>query len=157
MLYVKRAAELLNIINHNEDQSNIIDAVNTIQSIVEWGLDAVNEGNVDVNARLDGVFSFLIECEKHKNDNEFYVYIPIKFLPNEIDEGLAWVMYSKPVDISGKFEWDFTRSAEKQRGVLEIYLEKKGYSVVESKIIDHIKENKYNKNPSYIILKIRKL
>jgi len=156
MLYVKRAAELLNIINHNEDQSNIIDAVNTIQSIVEWGLDAVNEGNVDVNARLDGVFSFLIECEKHKNDNEFYVYIPIKFLPKEIDEGLAWLMYSGKFNDWDLFVWDFTRGANNQRGVLERYLSDKGYSVVEPKIVNKVQDDMHNTTPSYIGLKIRK-
>ena len=89
ILYVKRAAELLNIIKGEKDiQSGVDNAVNTIQSVVVWGLKAANnpESGIDVKARLDGVFYFLIECEKHKNEKEFSVSIPIKFLPKEIDE-----------------------------------------------------------------------
>ena len=161
MLYVKRAAELLNIIRGEKNiQLGVDDAVTTIQSVVEWGIKAANNPNpeikIDVNARLDGVFSFLIECEKHKNDNEFYVYIPIKFLPKEIDEGLAWLMYSDQFNDRGLFEWDFTRGANNQRGVLERYLSDKGYSVVEPKIVNKVQDDMHNTTPSFIGLKIRK-
>lgn len=161
MLYVKRAAELLNIINGIEDQSNIDDAVKTIQSVVEWGIKAANNPKIkiDVNARLDGVFSFLIECEQHKNDNEFSVNIPIKFLPDEItgpiDDPLIGIMYSW-VGTRFGFNWDFTQSAENQRGVLEQYLDSKGYSVIEPKTVNYVKGDKTNKTPSYIELIIKK-
>jgi hypothetical protein len=157
MLYVKRAAELLNIIRGVDNiQLGVDDAVKTIQSAVEWGLEASNAREINVNARLDGVFSFLIECEKHKNDNEFYVYIPIKFLPKEIDEGLAWLMYSGKFNDWDLFVWDFTRGANNQRGVLERYLSDKGYSVVEPKIVNKVQDDMHNTTPSYIGLKIRK-
>lgn len=65
-------------------------------------------------------------------------------------------MYSKIADESRNFEWDFTRSAEKQRGVLERYLDDKGYYVVEPKIVNTVQGDKNNTIPSYIGLKIRK-
>lgn len=158
MLYVKRAAELLNIINKKDIQSGVAAAVDKIKLAVQWGLD--NKDSVGLNARLDGVFSFLIECVKHKNDKEFYVYIPIKFLPDEIvgpiDDLKASVMYSDKLDEKGYFEWDFTRGAENQRGVLEKYLDDNDYYVVEPKIVNTVQDDKNNTIPSYIGLKIRK-
>lgn len=83
--------------------------------------------------------------------------IPIKFLPEEIEEGLASAMYTRLMDWTGKFEWDFTRSATNQRGVLEVYLEEKGYSVVQSKADNHVTLfDKNDQTPSYIRLKIKK-
>lgn len=161
MLYIKRAAELLNIINGIEDQSNIDDAVKTIQSVVEWGLKAANNPKIgiDVKARLDGVFYFLIECEKHKNEKEFSVSIPIKFLPDEItgpiDDPLIGIMYSWVGKLFG-YKWDFTQNAEKQKGILEIYLDEKGYEVVDAKTVNYVKGDKTNKTPSYIELIIKK-
>lgn len=128
MLYVKRANELLSIITKNNGSSSAVDQV---QSVVEWGLEAVSKGEIDVTSRLDGVFAFLIECEKHKEDDRFIVYIPIKFLPEKLDEvgSTTWLMYSKFMEKTGNFNWDFTASAENQEGVLRRYLQDKGYYV----------------------------
>lgn len=46
--------------------------------------------------------------------------------------------------------------AENQRGVLEQYLDSKGYSVIEPKTVNYVKGDKTNKTPSYIELIIKK-
>lgn len=37
--------------------------------------------------------------------------------------GLAWIMFSKPADFTGVFNWDFEKSTNKQTKILRDYLD----------------------------------
>ena len=37
--------------------------------------------------------------------------------------GLAWIMFSKPADFTGVFNWDFEKSTNKQAKILRDYLD----------------------------------
>lgn len=118
MYYVGHVVELYPLLTNNAKFNSKKDPVTIIQAAVDWGAKS------KYGDKLDGIFRFLIELEKatRKNKKEFTVSIPIKRLPDEVDTGVAWWLYSKPMDWIDQFNWDFDEAAKSQVEVLNKYL-----------------------------------
>ncbi len=123
--YVKRTMELYPLLNNQAKVNTDKDPYKLIENVLIWA-----ESNGDKGGKLDGVFQFLIELEKIENQKEntkpfINIYVPIKSLPKELDEGLVWIMYSKLAENTGLFKWNFNDAADDQTRVLDNYLKHK--------------------------------
>ncbi|MDO4525900.1 MAG: hypothetical protein Q4B61_11305 [Bacteroidales bacterium] len=123
MRYVRCVSELYPMLSSSAKIVDGRDPVEVIRRVVDWGVEAAKVDENMLSAKLDGIFNFLIELEKGSGENSFSFSIPIKSLPEEIDTGLAWLMYSKVADKMHFFEWEFSKSANKQAKILRDYLD----------------------------------
>lgn len=145
ILYVQRVTELYPMLEIFTSVNAIKNPVDIIQEVLDW-----HKGDSLTDAKLDGVFKFLIEIEKFSKSKEdsYVIYIPIKSLPKEVDKGLVWWMYSK-LGPTFDFDWNFDKAAREQTKTLNNYLDEihKEYKIV--------KQERLKDNYKFVIQKIK--
>ena len=117
--YVNRTVELYPMLTSEAKLDTRQNPYTLIKEILDWGTD-----NLELNAKFDGVFLFLIESLRIKEENvdSATFSIPIKSLPKEIKKGVVLnILYSNFADVWDIFNWRFDKAADSERFVMLKY------------------------------------
>ena len=131
MAYVKRAAELIDLMYGSSDSVNNKNAIDRFQKIIDWGVEQYKSGNFkdengqdNAGTKLDAVFAFAIAYEYARKNELTEFYISIKHLPSEISTLFpfatkARLFYGLDRD---DIDEDFTKASEEQRKTVEKFV-----------------------------------